>query len=225
MNMKPHRSCRKLIKQGAEARLFVSEFFGRPSFIKERFAKKYRYEVLNKKLTFQRLKSEVRAIMRCRMNGIRTPTLYFVDQETNTIHMEYLKDAITLRDHIMKAQFEHNDKFVAVLKPLALEIGKTIAKIHENNVIHGDLTTSNMLLDSGELVIIDFGLSYSECLAEDRSVDLYVLERAFLSTHPNTESLFQIVLDGYASTKKNPAEIIGKLDEIRLRGRKRTMIG
>ena len=38
--------------------------------------------------------------------------------------------------------------------------------------------------------MIDFGLSFQEGVAEDKGVDLYVLERAFLSTHPNTEKLF-----------------------------------
>ena len=59
----------QMIKQGAEARIFSSSFFGKPCIIKERFVKKYRHPALDKSLTAQRTKSEVRAMMRCRMNG------------------------------------------------------------------------------------------------------------------------------------------------------------
>jgi TP53 regulating kinase-like protein len=71
-------------------------------------------------------------------------------------------------------------------------MGAIIATIHENNLVHGDLTTSNIMLrqsDSQKIVMIDFGLSYFSTLVEDKAVDLYVMERAFLSTHPNSENL------------------------------------
>lgn len=47
--------------------------------------------------------------------------------------------------------------------------------------------------------MIDFGLASVSTLAEDKAVDLYVLERAFASTHPGSDNLFAIVLDSYAS--------------------------
>lgn len=56
-------------------------------------------------------------------------------------------------------------------------------------------------------------------------VDLYVLERAFLSTHPNSEAVFKVILDSYKNTYKGSKEVIAKLDDVRLRGRKRTMVG
>lgn len=111
-------------------------------------------------------------------------------------------------------------------------MGQILAKMHDEDVIHGDLTTSNMLLrgdpEDGEknhLVLIDFGLSYISALPEDKGVDLYVLEKAFLSTHPNTEELFEKLLKSYAASSKKSAAVIKKLDEVRLRGRKRSMVG
>ena len=108
--------------------------------------------------------------------------------------------------------------------------------MHLKNIIHGDLTTSNMLLLhktqefnplNPELILIDFGLGYVESVAEDKGVDLYVLERALLSTHPNTEEFFKVLLQSYTETcgEKAAKDVIAKLDEIRMRGRKRTMVG
>ena len=38
--------------------------------------------------------------------------------------------------------------------------------------------------------MIDFGLSYLKKSVEDKAVDLYVLEKAFISTHPEREQEF-----------------------------------
>ncbi|KXN85684.1 TP53-regulating kinase [Leucoagaricus sp. SymC.cos] len=110
-------------------------------------------------------------------------------------------------------------------------IGTEIAKMHLLDIIHGDLTTSNMMLrrkldDKTDLVLIDFGLSYQSALVEDKAVDLYVLERAFASTHPDSEPMFQSVLDAYqARMGKEWNATKGRLDDVRLRGRKRSMVG
>ncbi|KAE8576365.1 hypothetical protein XENTR_v10004151 [Xenopus tropicalis] len=109
------------------------------------------------------------------------------------------------------------------------KIGQVLARMHDEDVIHGDLTTSNMLLrppcDDHNLVLIDFGLSFISALPEDKGVDLYVLEKAFLSTHPNTEEIFRALLQSYSSNSKKSGPVIKKLDEVRLRGRKRSMVG
>jgi Kae1-associated kinase Bud32 len=174
--------------------------------------------------------------------------------------MEYFANSITVRDYINSVLSNHpgstsaagnndtevrppakrpsndgNDVFsgtayLTQLHPLAVKIGEIIAKMHVKNLIHGDLTTSNLLLigqpEDCNVVVIDFGLSSVESLAEDKGVDLYVLERAFLSSHPNTEELFGLILDGYKRQYgKGVEEVCAKLDEIRLRGRKRTMVG
>ena len=102
--------------------------------------------------------------------------------------------------------------------------------MHEAGIIHGDLTTSNILVrfhgDDPQLVLIDFGLSHVDNSSEDKGVDLYVLERALTSTHSNIPWFFDILLEAYkARNLQSGTEVGTKLDEIRLRGRKRTMIG
>ena len=113
---------------------------------------------------------------------------------------------------------------------VSLPQGSTVARLHQHHLIHGDITTSNLLLvgagPAASLAVIDFGLSCQEGVAEDKGVDLYVLERAFLSTHPNTEQLFGEVVAAYTrDAGKGRGEVLRKFEEIRLRGRKRTMLG
>lgn len=115
------------------------------------------------------------------------------------------------------------------LVALMARIGRSIALMHQSGVVHGDLTTSNLMLRStdatGEIVIIDFGLAEQSVQIEDRGVDLYVLERAFGSTHPRTESLFAEVLRAYGGSYKGANQVIKRYEEVRLRGRKKIMIG
>ncbi|XP_067940003.1 EKC/KEOPS complex subunit Tp53rkb-like [Watersipora subatra] len=217
-------------KQGAEARLYVTSFLGRRCLVKERFKKLYRHADLERSLTSQRMKSEIQALVKCRQCGIATPALYYVDKKANAIYMEYLDDCITLKDHVNKLLL---DDCAEPIVKIANQIGSIVAKLHDNGIIHGDLTTSNLLVRNAgspnqELVLIDFGLTSlnSSNYAEDKGVDLYVLERAFLSTHPKTEELFASILKSYEqSCRKGSCEAIAKLEEVRLRGRKRTMVG
>lgn len=125
------------------------------------------------------------------------------------------------------------------VEDLMRSIGSALGKLHAASITHGDLTTSNMMLsptpasaasaggsDELALVLIDFGLSAQATMPEHYAVDLYVLERAFASTHPGSKALFDLVLESYAAAipKKWPG-IESKLKEVRLRGRKRDMTG
>ena len=171
------------------------------------------------------------------------PTMYLCDNISTTIVMQNMAKSITARDFINnmleqsnKAELSklamlignHRQHVVIIL--LSFDTGETVAKMHSNGLIHGDITTSNILVISSDtsmnLVMIDFGLSFQEGVAEDKGVDLYVLERAFLSTHPNTEEIFEEILDAYKKKAgKQAGEVFKKFEEIRLRGRKRTMVG
>ncbi|XP_022343519.1 EKC/KEOPS complex subunit TP53RK-like isoform X2 [Crassostrea virginica] len=189
----------ELWKQGAEAKLYKTNFYGKPCIVKERFTKSYRHPILDKSLTAHRIKSEIRAMLRCRMNGILTPTVYFVNMESSCIYMEEMQDSLTVRDHIQNVQnAQDTAEAIETLTPLADAIGITLGIMHKQNIVHGDLTTSNMLLQ----------------------------ERALISTHPNTEKLFNVILQAYCrSNDTGSKDVIAKLEEVRMRGRKRTMVG
>lgn len=141
--------------------------------------------------------------------------------------MEEIEGSVTVRDYIQSTmETEHNPQS---LLGLARRVGQVLARMHDEDLIHGDLTTSNMLLKPPlqqlHLVLIDFGLSFISGLPEDKGVDLYVLEKAFLSTHPHTEPLFEAFLESYATASKKSRPVLKRLDEVRLRGRKRSMVG
>lgn len=224
---------KELFKQGAEARLYKCSLFGRSVIVKERFKKGYRQPELDKKLTHRRTLQEARSMLRCRKAGIKTPLLYFVNYLTHEIYMENIDNSRTLREEIDELLKLNTEDSISRLKSIAIRIGQLISKMHSVDIIHGDLTTSNILISKGTdnndvYTVIDFGLSSVSQFSEEMGVDLYVLERAFLSTHPNTEWLFEHVLSSYSQSfadKKRNSEVIGKLDEVRLRGRKRVMIG
>lgn len=146
------------------------------------------------------------------------------------------------------------------LRALMGKIGLAVGRMHEVGVVHGDLTTSNMMLRpsqtplqngttaadaveggggeqaknktetageslEGEIVLIDFGLAGQSLQDEDKAVDLYVLERAFGSTHPEAEEGFQEVLRVYGGSYKGARVVLKRLEDVRMRGRKRSMIG
>ncbi|OJZ82350.1 hypothetical protein ASPFODRAFT_64381 [Aspergillus luchuensis CBS 106.47] len=137
-------------------------------------------------------------------------------------------------------EIEEEEKKV---KGLLRRVGAAVGALHKAGVVHGDLTTSNLILRGaeesaaegdgegvspdmqGEVVLIDFGLASQSIQDEDRAVDLYVLERAFGSTHPRTEPLFGEVLEGYRASYRGSGSVLKRLEDVRMRGRKRSMIG
>ena len=146
--------------------------------------------------------------------------------------MEDFKDSITVKRFITESlKSSSEDEALKKIQPIAVEIGSVVGRLHAHNIIHGDLTTSNMLYLPSEnvnasLILIDFGLSHVETSAEDKGVDLYVLERALLSTHSNADKIFPLIIQSYKKVNaKECKTVLDKFEEVRARGRKRTMVG
>jgi len=210
-----------LLKQGAEAKVYQTPFYGRQTVVKERFPKVYRHPLLDQKLTSRRITTEARCLQKAKMEGVHVPTVYYIDLGRRLIYMEFIPGQ-TVNEYIETTMLDK-----ALQDSLASKIGQIVAILHNANVVHGDLTTSNMLLNkhNGQLVLIDFGLGYVSMDCEDKGVDLYVLERAFISSHPQTEALFAKILGCYFAHSKDAKAIESKLEEVRSRGRKRSMVG
>jgi TP53 regulating kinase-like protein len=181
--------------------------------VKERFEKKYRLPELDKKITKERIVMESRNLARAYKCGVNTPSLLFVDTLNRKIYMDYVDNAAQLKEVFKLA------KNPRLIEKIYTQMGENLARMHNSNIIHGDLTTSNMLLklsssyqqidfnipvekllNSGleEIIelsdfhyfyLIDFGLSYIAAAVEDKAVDLYVLKKAMISVNPRTEEI------------------------------------
>jgi len=214
----------KCISQGAEARLWlIPDYLEEKSCIaKERFSKSYRHPILDARLIKQRCKAEAKCIVKCRRAGVPCPAIWGVHPPV--LYLEYVGDT-TVRAHLEQAaeNFQSLD-----YEGLATKMGSILAKLHNTGVVHGDLTTSNMMLmEDSSITMIDFGLARVTSNPEEVAVDLYVLERALLSTHPELEDkgfLTQVLATYKSECKKSDANL-QKLSVVRLRGRKRECFG
>lgn len=212
----------EMISQGAEARVYASDFCGRPSIVKERFRKLYRLPELDEKLTQRRIKQEVRCFVKAKKAGVDTPCLYMVDMPSSTIHMERILGG-TVKAWL-RANHERDPE--GALR-IAYGMGVAVAKLHDGTIVHGDLTTSNMMLRPPEntIVVIDFGLSSISHDVEERAVDLYLMEKAIVSSHANADPLVAEAMRAYKATCKKADAVLQRLAAVRQRGRKRDMIG
>lgn len=217
----------ELLKQGAEGKIYVGEYNGQKCLIKERFIKTYRHSELDAQITKERMRAEAKAISRCAAAGINVPKIFHTDFKNRKIYIEFFDRSIPVKIFINNTLNNFNQsEQLSALKNLCSRIGKIIAKLHTSNIIHGDLTTSNILLDPKEelfteynIILIDFGLSHYSQSPEDKGVDLYVLERALLSTHSNLPHLFETILEAYKTNtgEEKCKEIIDKYEEVRAR--------
>lgn len=116
----------------------------------------------------------------------------------------------------------HLDKFPpAKQKSILKQIGKDIAKLHKENIIHGDLTTSNMILQKDKIFLIDFGLGYFNGKYEDKAVDIHLLKQALEAKHfKNWKTLFKEFEKGYNSINKTESKkVFERLKAVEKRGR------
>jgi TP53 regulating kinase-like protein len=241
-----------LITQGAEALLYRSTYLlpSRPCALKYRPPKPYRHPTLDLRLTKHRILAEARVLAKCRRDGVPVPAVYALDEASGWLMIEWI-DGEVVRIRLNEWLKRRADQGVVEgvddghLVHLMHRIGAAVGRMHAIGVVHGDLTTSNLMLRpvpsdqvngegdgtteervlDGEVVLIDFGLASQSTADEDRAVDLYVLERAFGSTHPRAESLFTEVLDAYGKCFKRANIVLKRLEDVRMRGRKRSMLG
>ncbi|WP_324735812.1 Kae1-associated kinase Bud32 [Thermococcus sp. SY098] len=211
----------ELIKQGAEAKIYLAKFeelyfpFNNEKvIIKHRISKRYRIKEIDQKLRKERTVREARILHRAKEFGVSVPHIYEVDLKDMKIVMEFIEGE-RLKEYLEKIPIEERLK-------LCREIGRQIGKLHEAGIVHGDLTTSNMILRDGKIYLIDFGLAEFDNTLEAQGVDLHLLKRAMESTHYKWfEEGFEVVLEGYGEVRgEEKAQMLKeKIGEIESRGR------
>lgn len=196
------------IAQGAEAIIYQEN----DSIIKERFAKRYRLPQVDDSLRKFRTRREAKILQKLEDMNFPAPHLKDFSDTRMSIAMEFIPGP-KVRDVLFDTK-EYTK--------IAEAIGKNVAKLHDAQIVHGDLTTSNMLIHekSKELTFIDFGLSAFSDKIEDKAVDLFLLDRALQSTHFQVyPGIFQSVLEGYQNTSSQAQEVLARFEKVKARGR------
>ena len=197
----------KIIKQGAEAILYLEN----NNLVKERIKKNYRIEeidIIKRKYPTRR---EAKLLEKAKQIGINVPNVIKVDDKKMKVVMEFI-DGKLIKDILDNLNKED-------LKKICIDIGKEIAKLHNNNIIHNDLTTSNMLIKEDKVYFIDFGLGFISNKLEDKAVDLHLLKQALESKHYKCfEEAFNFILKGYKECSQFN-EVLERLEKVESRGR------
>ena len=183
----------KLVKKGAEADIYVTIWNGLDSILKIRKKKDYRVHSLDMRIRTLRTIREAKMISEAKSFGITTPLVYFVDEKKCEIYLQLIKGKLV------------RDLSLNKIIKICTEIGKIVGTLHKNGIMHGDLTTSNLILSNQGLVILDFGLSQKTDKVDDYAIDLRLFKEVLNSAHA------QIVEDAWLSFVLGYRKILGTM--------------
>lgn len=204
-----------LLKKGAEADLYVGEWYGKKIVVKRRVSKKYRLKKLDEQIRAYRTIHEPQLMHRAKKAGVPTPLIFLIDVENSEIYME----------HVEGEQLKRVLNHMPRKKRLEIcgRIGELVGKLHKNMIIHGDLTTSNMILTpEKQIVLVDFGLGEFSPELEAKGVDLHLLKRALESVHFEfATECFKKIMETYEQVvgTGQAKKVFKKMREIERRGR------
>lgn len=196
-----------LLKKGAESELYLINWYGYHAVSKVRIRKDYRHPSIDVPLRKQRTIHEANILSQVKLLGIDAPFVYFLDLSNFEIIMEYIQGK-TLKD---------------VFSPkLCTTVGKIIGTLHSNNIIHGDITTSNFIVShNGIISLIDFGLSFISERYEDKAADIRLFKEVLNSINiEDFDESFENFCNGYNQNyTKVTSTIFKTVNDIEKRGR------
>src|SRR3989344_5797984 len=194
---------KKILHRGAEAILYEEN----GKLIKERISKGYRIKEIDDKVRKLRTRSEAKLLEKS-SNIINVPMVVDSSDKEMRIEMEYIKGKL-LKDILDNLNRNEREK-------ICKEVGKQIKVIHDNNIIHGDLTTSNMILSGDKVYFIDFGLGFISDKVEHKAVDMHLLKQALESRHhQHFHESFNAIMNAYNPNK----EFVNRFNKVESRGR------
>jgi len=204
----------RILRKGAEADIILTTWYGYPAVKKKRHEKAYLRPEINRFLILRRTVSEAKFLNIAKSLGVPTPIVYFVDPFSGEIIMQFVEGK-RLKE-LLKEDRELGVK-------LFRRVGGNLALLHKSNIIHGDPTTSNLIITKeGSVVMIDFGLSFYSRRLEDKAVDLHLMRQVLNSEHFEVaRSCFGNLMEGYRSVVGEGVadQTIRKVREIERRGR------
>ncbi len=206
----------KLLYRGAEADVFLGDWCGQPAVYKMRKPLAYRLPELDKLIRNQRTVHEAQMLHLSKLAGVSAPSLYYLSPQEALLVMGFLEGkrlrVLLLEPGITKERVE----------TLGEEFGSSIAKLHAAGIMHGDLTTSNVIVNGGSISLVDFGLAVHSGRLEDQAVDLRLIKETLTGAHNRVSKRFmQSLVSGYSSVlgRKRAEAAMKKLAEIERRGR------
>ncbi len=192
---------------GAEAELIRTRILKEKVLTKKRIPKKYRHPSLDEHIRKSRMRREVSLLARAKEAGVRTPLIRDIDITNAAFSMEFFL-APTAKKALSKKNLW-----------ICSELGKMIGNLHQNDIIHGDLTTSNVLVKKKTLILIDFGLGFFSKKIEDRAVDLLNLKKMFFATHSDLGPGWNRILQSYRKTYPKAPQVEKAMIEVEKRTR------
>jgi TP53 regulating kinase-like protein len=206
----------KLLYRGAEADVFMGQWCGLPAVYKMRKPLLYRLPQLDKSIRSQRTVREAQIIHQSKLAGVRAPNLYYLSPQEALLVMEFVEGKR------LKTLLLDPDIARGRLEAVGEEFGRGIAKLHSAGIMHGDLTTSNVIVDGDAICLIDFGLAIRSTRLEDQAVDLRLIKETLTGAHNSISKRFmQSLLSGYSAVlgRERADAAAKKLAEIERRGR------
>jgi len=200
----------QVLKHGAEARLYRTTYLGMQAVVKQRQRKKYREKKLDDRIIRERMRAECGFLARAKKAGVRVPVVWKVSLGECSITEEFIGGK-TLKEELLMGNPDAGN--------LCEEAGKTIARLHSHNLVHGDITTSNIILHNGALVFLDFGLGKSSSKKEDLAVDLLVFKKTFLATHYRIKNHWETIENAYAKAFGGGKSVLSHLKTVEARAR------
>ncbi len=205
---------KEMLARGAESIIYKIEQWGQYYVLKWRQSKPYLLNQIDQQLRRSRINRESKMLTISRTLGVRTPAVHSVDLCNHTITMDFIEGTQfkQLAGQLPKSQ----------LVSFCHDFGRIIALLHRGNVVHGDPTTSNTIVDEkSRLWLVDFGLSEMNATIEMKGVDLHLIQRTLETTHWDLqEAMLEATLEGYIEVQQDSAEtILSRMKEIRERGR------
>jgi TP53 regulating kinase and related kinases len=165
----------RLLYRGAEADVVKGKWEGLDAVFKMRKPLRYRLPVLDNAIRFQRTMREAEMLHAAKRAGVSAPHLYYLDPRGATLVMEYVEGP-RVRDVVSRLSSGEIEEVFETL-------GRSVAKLHAAKIVHGDLTTANLVKQDGRLVFLDFGLSLHTDRVEDHAVDLRLIKETIQGAH------------------------------------------
>ena len=201
----------EVVRRGAEAEIRRGTWKGRRVMVKSRVVKGYRHPGLDSSLRVSRTRNEARLMQEARRCGVPTPIIYDIDIQGAEMVMEEIEGQ-RVKDALLEVDDAEADR-------ICEEIGRLVALMHRAGMVHGDLTTSNMIIKNGKIWFIDFSLGGRNAEIEEMGVDLHLLKEAFSSAHSEREHKFDVVLRSYSQHFPDAKRVVAKIKDIEERGR------